>query len=74
MHLFVQYYVQMATNLQLDEKLVSKALKIGKQSTKKAVVNEALKEYVQRRQQSKIMDLFGKIDYTPSYNYKHQRK
>lgn len=64
----------MATNLQLDAKLISKALKIGKHQTKKGVVNEALKEYIQHREQLKIIDLFGKIDYSPRYNYKRQRK
>lgn len=41
----------MATNLQLDEALISEAQKLGKQPSKRATVEEALREYVQRRQQ-----------------------
>ena len=44
------------------------------QKTKKATVNEALREYIQRRQQATIMDLFGKIDMDPEYDHKRQRR
>ena len=64
----------MATNLALDDKLLEEALIVGKHKTKKAVVNEALKEYIQRRKQADIIDLFHNVDYEPSYNYKKQRK
>jgi hypothetical protein len=37
-------------------------------------VNEALKEYIQRRKQLKILDLFGQIDYDPDHDYKEQRR
>jgi len=36
-------------------------------------VTEALQEYIQRRQQAKIVDLFGTIDFDPKYDYKKQR-
>ena len=64
----------MATNLALDDKLLEEALIVGKHKTKKAVVNEALKEYIQRRKQADIIDLFHTVDYEPDYNYKKQRK
>ena len=64
----------MATNLALDDKLLEEALIVGKHTTKKAVVNEALKEYIQRRKQADIIDLFHTVDYEPGYNYKKQRK
>ena len=64
----------MATNLAIDEKLLSEALKIGGHSTKKATVNEALKEYIQRRKQAKIIDLFGKDEFDTKYAYKKQRR
>ncbi|MDD9934966.1 MAG: type II toxin-antitoxin system VapB family antitoxin [Myxococcales bacterium] len=64
----------MATNLAIDEKLLSEALKIGGHSTKKATVNEALKEYIQRRKQAKIIDLFGKVEFDTKYDYKKQRR
>ena len=41
--------------------------------TKKAAVTQALQEYIQKRQQLKALELFGTIDYDPSYDYKAQR-
>jgi len=64
----------MATNLAIDDKLIEEARVVGKHRTKKAVVTEALQEYIQRRKQAEILKLFGKIEYDPSYNYKEQRK
>lgn len=64
----------MATNLAIDDALIEEARRIGKHRTKKAAVTEALVEYVQRRKQLKILELFGKIDYDPSYDYKAERQ
>jgi Arc/MetJ family transcription regulator len=64
----------MATNLAIDDRLLEEALKIGGLSTKKATVTQALIEYVQRRRQARILDLFGKIDFDPSYDHKKQRR
>ena len=63
----------MATNLAIDDRLIEAAKEAGKHKTKKAAVTEALKEYIQRHQQSKIVELFGTIDYDQNYNYKKQR-
>ena len=48
--------------------------KISKHKTKRAVVNEALLEYIQRRKQFEITKIFGKIDYDEEFDYKEQRK
>ncbi len=64
----------MATNLEIDDKLLNKALKVGGQRTKKATVTQALEEYIRRREQLKIAEVFGTIDIDPSYDYKAQRK
>lgn len=64
----------MATNLAIDDKLLEEARIVGKHATKKAVVNEALAEYVQRRKQAEIINLFHKVDYDDDYDYKVQRK
>ena len=64
----------MATNLELDDRLLAEAVKIGGQTTKKAAVTEALQEYIARRKQARIADLFGTIDYDPKYDYKTQRR
>jgi len=64
----------MATNLALDDKLLEEARVIGNKPTKKAVVTEALEEYIQRRKQMRILDLFHDVDFDPDYDYKSQRK
>ena len=64
----------MATNLQLDDKLIEKAVKLGGHKTKKDAVSKALVEYIQNLEQEKILSMFGKIDYAPEYEYKKQRR
>jgi Arc/MetJ family transcription regulator len=63
----------MATNLALDDKLLEEARLIGKHATKKAVVNEALAEYIQRRKQAETIGLFSTVEYEADYDYKKQR-
>ena len=63
----------MATNLDIDNELIQEALKLGGHRTKRAVVEEALQEYVQRRKQLQITELFGTIEYEDDYDYKQQR-
>lgn len=64
----------MPTNLAIDDKLLKEALRLGKRRTKKATVNEALLEYVQRRKRLKMLDAFGTIDFDPRYDYKAERQ
>jgi hypothetical protein len=64
----------MATNLAIDDRLLEEALKVGGHRTKKATVTEALHEYIQRRNQAKIIELFGKIEFDPKYDHKKQRR
>lgn len=64
----------MPSNLAIDDRLLEEALRTGGHRTKKATVTEALREYIQRRRQSRILNLFGKIDFDPAHDYKHQRK
>lgn len=40
---------------------------------KRAVIEEALREYVKRRKQLRIIDYFGRIDYDDDFDYKLQR-
>ena len=63
----------MATNLAIDQKLLSEAQKIAGLKTKKATVNEALREFIQRRRQAEVIELFGTISLDPKYDYKKAR-
>ncbi len=64
----------MSTNIEIDEALLTEALRVGGHRTKKATVNEALAEYVLHRKQSGVLPLFGTVEMDPTYNYKTQRK
>lgn len=64
----------MATNLQLDDRLIERAVKLGNHKTKRAAVTQALIEYVEHLEQQKLLALFGKVEYDPEYDYKEQRK
>ena len=66
--------MQMATNLALDDKLIREAQKVGKHRTKKAAVTAALEEYVQRRKQLELRELFGTVEYDKGYDYKKGRR
>ena len=64
----------MPTNLAIDDALLAEALRLGGQRTKKDTVNQALREYIERRQQAAIVDLFGTIEVDAAYDYKKQRR
>ena len=64
----------MATNLDISRELLDKACELGGHRTKKEAVTAALREYIRRREQQKILELFGTIDYDPDYDYKAQRR
>ena len=64
----------MATNLAIDDNLINMAVELGHHSSKKAAVTAALKEYIQYREQQKILSLFGQIDYDSHYDYKKERR
>ena len=64
----------MATNLAIDDKLLEEALSISGFKTKKDTVNHALREFINRRKQLEIVELFGSLDPDDDYNYKKGRK
>ena len=64
----------MVTNINIDEKLLKEALALSDHSTVNLLIEVALREYIQRRQQVKVLELFGTIDYEENYNYKQQRQ
>ena len=64
----------MATNLDLNDALIEEARRSGGHKTKKEAVTAALDEYVQRRNQQKILSQFGTFDFDPEFDYQAQRK
>jgi Arc/MetJ family transcription regulator len=64
----------MPTNLAIDDQLLQEALSIGGHRTKRETVNEALREFIQRRQRLELARLVGKVDYDSRYDYKKERR
>ncbi len=64
----------MPTNLAIDDRLLDEALTVGGYRTKRETVNEALREFIQRRQRLELAGLVGKVDYDPKYDYKRERR
>lgn len=63
----------MATNLAIDPDLLDRAVAVSGERTKTAAVKRALEEFIARRLQSKIVDLFGALEWDPKYDYKTAR-
>ena len=63
----------MATNLAIDPELLNKALEVGGEKTKKATVNRALQEFIARREQERLLHLFGKLYWDDGFDYKRER-
>ena len=65
--------LHMATNLDLDPGLLNRALAVSGEKSKKATVTRALEEFIARREQKKLLDLFGSLEWTSEYDYKKER-
>jgi putative antitoxin of VapBC-like toxin-antitoxin system len=64
----------MATNLSIDPDLIDRALQVSGERTKTAVVTRALQEFIARRQQKGVLELFGKLEWDTAYDYKAERR
>ncbi len=67
-------HMDMATNLALDPDLIDRALAVSGERTKKAAVTKALQEFIARREQKHLLELFGSLDWDPDYDYKAGRR
>jgi hypothetical protein len=64
----------MATNLSIDPELIEQALKVSGERTKEAAITKALQEFIARRQQKRLLDLMGKLEWESSCDYKAERR
>ena len=53
--------IHMRTNIDIDENLIQEAMKLTGITTKKAAVEEALRQMVSLKKQDKLKDLRGKL-------------
>lgn len=63
----------MATNLAIDPGLLERAVEVSGERTKKAVVTKALQEFIARREQRRVVELMGKLEWDASFDYKSER-
>jgi Arc/MetJ family transcription regulator len=63
----------MATNLSIDPDLLERALQVSGERTKKAAVTKALREFIARRRQKRLLELIGKLEWDEGYDYKAER-
>ena len=63
----------MATTLVIDPALLDRAMHVSGERTKKAVVTKALQEFIARREQKRIVELMGKLEWDVAFNYKAER-
>ena len=63
----------MATNLAIDPALIERAVEVSGEKTKKAAVTLALEEFIARREQRKLLDLVGALEWDASFDYKAER-
>jgi hypothetical protein len=64
----------MATNLAIDPDLIDRALQVSGERTKKAAVTKALNEFIARREQKRLLELMGKLEWDEAYDYKAERQ
>ena len=64
----------MATNLSIDPRLIKRALEVSGERTKEAAVTKALQEFIARRQQKRLLDLMGKLEWDVTYDRRAERK
>ena len=64
----------MPTNLAIDDRLLAQALSIGGHKTKRETVNEALREFIQRRQRLELAKMVGRVEFDEGYDYKKERR
>jgi Arc/MetJ family transcription regulator len=64
----------MRTNVVLDDELVGEAFMYSQSiSTKKGLIEAALREYVGNRKRLNLNDLAGKVRFRDGYDYKSMR-
>jgi hypothetical protein len=63
----------MATNLAIEPDLLDRALEVSGERTKKAAVTKALQAFIARREQRRVAELFGKLEWDDTYDYKAER-
>ncbi|MCL2873850.1 MAG: type II toxin-antitoxin system VapB family antitoxin [Defluviitaleaceae bacterium] len=67
--------VTLRTSLEIDENLLNEAMELGGTKIKKQAIENALKEFVEKRRQKNLYDLFDSNErlIDDDYDYKEMR-
>ena len=63
----------MAANLSRDPDLIDRSLELSGERTKKAAVTRALEEFIARREQKRLLELMGNLEWDNFFDYKAAR-
>lgn len=63
----------MAIGFAIDPELIERALRVSGEATREAAVTKALEEFIARRNQKKLLQLMGKLEWDSSLDYKEER-
>ena len=66
-------HTEMATKLAISPDLLERVLKLSGKRTKTAAVTLALQEFIARREQGRLLELFDSLDWDPTFDYKAER-
>lgn len=62
------------TNIYLNNKLIKEAGRLSGLETKREIVEEALRYYVEQRSRPSLLELKGKIKFSDDFDYKASRR
>jgi len=64
----------MRTNIVLNDELVAEAFKYSDATTKRDLVNQALKDFITLHKRKNMLELVGKVNIAEDYDYKALRR
>ena len=64
----------MRTNIEIDAEMMKLAFSVSNYKTKKEIMEQALKEFVQNRMRKNLTELRGRIRFADGYDYKAARE
>jgi hypothetical protein len=63
----------MPTNLAIEPALLDRAVEVSGAKSKTAAVTQALREFIARREQARVVELFGTLEWDPAFDHKRER-
>lgn len=62
-----------AANIAIDPALLDRAVQVSGERTKKVTVTKALQVFIARREQQRVANLLGKLEWDQTFDYKAER-